>query len=78
MIGLVAIVTVECWLRTFKLIGGDVAGTCFVITHHGDQWLVAAKHVIDNLKSPPGVVAARISVIPCGGAFTDAPVCHGF
>lgn len=46
-----AIVPVQCWLRTFKIIGGGVAGTCFVISRHDRQWLITAKHVIDDAVS---------------------------
>lgn len=43
-----AIVPVQCWLRTFKIVGGGTAGTCFVISRHNRQWMVTAKHVVDD------------------------------
>src|SRR5271167_1158135 len=42
-----AIVPVQCWLRTFRISGGSTSGTCFVISRHERQWLITAKHVID-------------------------------
>jgi hypothetical protein len=43
-----AIVPAQCWVRTFKIVGGPVAATCFVISRHERQWLITAKHVIDQ------------------------------
>ena len=42
-----AVVPVQCWMRTFKVefIGG--AASCFVINHRDRQWLITAKHVAD-------------------------------
>lgn len=69
-----AIVPVQCWLRTFKIVGGGTAGTCFVISRHDRQWLVTAKHVIDgavaagvtsfDLIGGEGKVAASIQPVP--------------
>lgn len=44
----VAVVPVQCWMRTFKVefVGGSAS--CFVITYRTRQWLVTAQHVVDT------------------------------
>jgi hypothetical protein len=42
-----AVVPVQCWLRTFKVELSGGAASCFVISHRDRQWLITAKHVAD-------------------------------
>ena len=42
-----AIVPVQCWMRTFKVEFTGGAASCFVINHQDRQWLITAKHVAD-------------------------------
>jgi hypothetical protein len=45
----VALVPTECWFRTFNIAGGGYSATCFVIPRHDRQWLITAKHFIDDV-----------------------------
>lgn len=40
-----AVVPVQCWMRTFKVEFTGGAASCFVINHRDRQWLITAKHV---------------------------------
>jgi hypothetical protein len=51
------LVPAQCWLRTFKITAGTHSATCFVISRHGRQWMITAKHFIDR-------------ALPGGGAMT--------
>ena len=42
-----AVVPVQCWMRTFKVEFPGGAASCFVVTHRDRQWLITAKHVAD-------------------------------
>lgn len=42
-----AVVPVQCWMRTFKVEFAGGAASCFAINHRDRQWLVTAKHVAD-------------------------------
>jgi hypothetical protein len=42
-----AVVPVQCWMRTFKVEFSGGSASCFVVTHRGRQWLITAKHVVD-------------------------------
>jgi hypothetical protein len=42
-----AVVPVQCWMRTFKVEFTGGAASCFVINHRDRQWLITAKHVAD-------------------------------
>lgn len=42
-----AVVPVQCWMRTFKVEYAGGAASCFVINHRDRQWLITAKHVAD-------------------------------
>lgn len=42
-----AVVPVQCWLRTFTVEFAGGAASCFVINHRERQWLITAKHVAD-------------------------------
>lgn len=42
-----AVVPLQCWLRTFKVEFAGGAASCFVINHRERQWLITAKHVAD-------------------------------
>ncbi|GLP76388.1 hypothetical protein TUM20983_34980 [Mycobacterium antarcticum] len=42
-----AVVPVQCWMRTFKVEFTGGAASAFVINHRDRQWLITAKHVAD-------------------------------
>lgn len=42
-----AVVPVQCWMRTFKVEFAGGAASAFVINHQDRQWLITAKHVAD-------------------------------
>ncbi|MCV7103411.1 hypothetical protein [Mycobacterium palustre] len=42
------IVPMQVWLRTFRITAGNHSATCFVISRHDRQWLITAKHFIDD------------------------------
>lgn len=44
---LMAVVPVQCWMRTFKVDFTGGAASAFVINHRDRQWLITAKHVAD-------------------------------
>ncbi|MFA1706034.1 serine protease [Mycobacterium intracellulare] len=42
-----AVVPLQCWMRTFKVEFTGGSASCFVVTHRDRQWLITAKHVVD-------------------------------